>query len=185
MGVAGSEPARAGRTGFEPVVSSLKERRLHRLPNAPVEECREGESNPHGPSSPIGFEPTSDANFATPADSAESGTRTRGLSTGRSSALPIELYPQTIGATGLEPVHASFGDWCPSHWATPLRNLVRKAGVEPARPKPYASRTYVSASSTTSAESHERRAGESNSQAPLAGRGGVPGRCRASTACPP
>ena len=151
MAAAGIEPARAGRTGFEPVVSSLKERRLRRLPNAPVEECREGDLNPHGPSSPIGFEPTADANFATPADSADSEARTRGLSTGRSTALPIELHPQTTGATGFEPAHASFGDWCPSRWATPLKNLVRKAGVEPARPKPYASRTYVSASSTTSA----------------------------------
>ena len=33
--------------------------------------------------------------------------------------------------TGFEPAHAGSGDRCPSSWATPLFNLVRKGGLEP------------------------------------------------------
>lgn len=48
-----------------------------------------------------------------------------GADDSRSFVLP------EAGVTGFEPAHAGSGDRCPSSWATPLFNLVRKGGLEP------------------------------------------------------
>jgi hypothetical protein len=69
----------AGRAGFEPAISDLKDRRLHRSPNAPCEE------------------------------SADSGTRTRGLLHGKQALSPTKLHPRRklAGAAGFEPASSS------------------------------------------------------------------------------